>query len=55
MALLIFSGRAYNTLKLADQKKILLIFIHKPTEEYFRRRSKQVMGRGAARGNMSTS
>jgi hypothetical protein len=54
-ALLILSGRAYNSPKLADQKKILLKFINKPAEEYFRRRSKQVMGRGATRGNMTTS
>jgi hypothetical protein len=52
MALLILSGRAYKSL---DQKKILLKFINKPVEEYFRRRSKQVTGRGAARGNMTTS
>jgi hypothetical protein len=51
-ALLILSGHAYNSL---DQKKLLLKFINKPAEEYFRRRSKQVMGRGAARGNMTTS
>jgi hypothetical protein len=51
-ALPILSGRAYNS---PDQKKILLKFINKPAEEYFRRRSKQVMGRGVARGNMTTS
>jgi hypothetical protein len=55
MALLILSGHAYNSPKLADQKKTLLKFIKKPAEEYFRKRSKQVMGRGAARGSMTTS
>jgi hypothetical protein len=40
MALLILSGRAYDSLKLADQKKILLKYIDKPVEEFFRRRSK---------------
>jgi hypothetical protein len=43
MALLILSGRAYNSPKLDDQKKILLKFIDSPAEEFFRRRSKQVM------------
>jgi hypothetical protein len=51
-ALLILSGHAYNS---PDQKKILHKFFTKPTEEYFRRRSKKVMGRGVARGNMATS
>jgi hypothetical protein len=54
-ALLILLGLGYNSPKLADQKKILLKFINKPAEEYFRRRSKQVTGREAARGNMTTS
>jgi hypothetical protein len=54
MAFLILSGPAYNSLKLADQKKIPK-FIDKPSEEYFRIMSKQVMGRGVARGNMTTS
>jgi hypothetical protein len=52
VALLILSDRAYNS---PDQKKILLKFIDKPAEEYFRRRYKQMMGRGVARGNMTTS
>jgi hypothetical protein len=39
-ALLILSGRVYNSPKLADKKKILLKIMDKPTEEYFRRRSK---------------
>ncbi len=42
-ALLILSGLAYNSPKLDDQKKILLKFVDSHAEEFFRRRSKQVM------------
>ncbi len=43
MALLILSSCVYNSPKLDDQKKVLLKFINSPAEEFFRRRSKQVM------------
>jgi hypothetical protein len=40
---LILLDCSYDSPKLDAQRKILLRFIDQPTEEYFRRRSKQVI------------